>query len=195
MSGYHALSDFELITLLKEGDHVAYTEIYKRYYYLMFVFAYKKLRDEDLAKDVVQELFFQVWQKKETISTGTKFAAFMYVSLRHKIFNYFIHQKVEARYIYFLKDFSNTISSEKADYLVRSKELRVYIEKQIKALPSKMRIIFELSRNENFSHKEIAEKLETSEYNVSKQITNALKILRTKLGVIIFNILFINFLI
>lgn len=190
MSGYQTLSDNELTALLREGNHTAYTEIYNRYYYLMFVFAYKKLRDEDLAKDFVQELFANIWQRKEAISDTGNFMAFLYISLRHKIFNYFIHQKVEGKYITFLKEYSTSPSSDHADYLVRDKELRLYIERQIAALPSKMRTIFELSRKDNLTHKEIATKLETSEHNVSKQITNALRVLKTKLGIIIFNAFF-----
>lgn len=190
MSGYKPLSDSELIALLREGDHMAYTEIYNRYFYLMFVFSYKKLRDEDLAKDFVQELFANLWQKRETLSATGTFAAFMYISLRNKIFDYFIHQKVEAKYVSFLKDYIPSAGNENADYLIRDKELSCYIEKQIEALPSKMRIIFELSRKEYLSHKEIATKLQTSEHTVTKQISNALKILKTKLGSVFFTVFF-----
>jgi DNA-binding NarL/FixJ family response regulator len=60
--------------------------------------------------------------------------------------------------------------------------MRAYIEKQIQALPPKMRRVFQMSRNENLSHREIAERLGTTEDNVSKHVTNALRILRTKRG-------------
>lgn len=190
MSGYKTLSDSELIALLREGDHMAYTEIYYRYFHLMFVFAYKKLRDEDLAKDCVQELFANLWQKKETLLLAGNFASFLYVSLRNRIFDYFSHQKVEAKYVSFLKDYIPSVGNENADYLIRDKELTCYIEKQIEALPSKMRVIFELSRKEYLSHKEIATKLQTSEHTVTKQISNALKILKTKLSSVLFHIFF-----
>ncbi len=60
------------------------------------------------------------------------------------------------------------------------------IEKEIGALPPKMREVFELSRKENLSHKEIAEKLNLSEKTVKKQVNNSLKILRSKLGMVVF---------
>jgi RNA polymerase sigma-70 factor (family 1) len=186
MPGCQTLLDSELITLLREGDHSAYTQIYERYYYLMFVFAYKKLRNEDLAKDFVQELFTKLWIKKDTIVSDGNLSQYLYISLRSRMFDYFGHQKVEGRYLDFLKNYAQENKSEHTDHLIREKQLTAYIEKQIQSLPYKMRKIFELSRKEHLSHKDIANKLGTSEHNVSKQITNALKILRTKLGIIYF---------
>lgn len=182
MSGYHVLSDFELITLLKEGDHVAYTEIYQHYYYLMFVFAYKKLRDEDLAKDFVQELFTKLWVKKDTILPEGNLTQYLYISLRSRIFDYFEHQKVETKYLDFLKSYVSENSPAFTDHLIREKQLASYIEKQFQLLPKKMRVAFELSRKENLSNREIAIKLNTTESNISHHINNAIKILRTKLG-------------
>ncbi|MNL67317.1 RNA polymerase sigma factor [compost metagenome] len=66
------------------------------------------------------------------------------------------------------------------------------IEKEIAALPQKMREVFELSRKQNLSHKEIAEQLGISEQTVSKQVTNALKILKTKLGLMLYLVFLIR---
>lgn len=60
------------------------------------------------------------------------------------------------------------------------------IEKEIDALPPKMREVFKLSRQHHLSHSQIAAKLDISEQTVSKQITNALKILRTRLGITLY---------
>jgi len=65
------------------------------------------------------------------------------------------------------------------------------IEKEIQALPSKMRQIFELSRKQYLSYKEIAEQLEISEHTVKSQVSNALRILKLKLGVSAGAILFL----
>ncbi|WP_316846858.1 RNA polymerase sigma-70 factor [Pedobacter psychrodurus] len=180
MSNYKSLSDIDLLIQLKNGNHSAYTEIYDRYYYLMFLFAYKKLRDEDLTKDFVQELFINLWSKRNNLSENGKLSSYLYISIRSRILDYFTHQKVEHKYLDFLRNYQIS-SSETADYLIREKQLSNYIEKEIQALPRKMRQIFELSRKDHLSHREIAERLKTSEHNISKQIVNALKIFRTKL--------------
>ncbi|TKC00033.1 sigma-70 family RNA polymerase sigma factor [Pedobacter cryotolerans] len=185
MSGYKTLSDDELVALLREGNHLAYSEIYNRFFYLMFVFAYKKLSDEELAKDFVQELFTKLWVKKETILENGNIAQYLYISLRSRIFDFFAHQKVQTKYIDSLKDFASTNIVEYTDHLIREKQLLEYIEVQIKSLPKKMREVFEMSRKQYLSNKEIAEELGTTESNVSHHINNAVKILRTKLGLII----------
>ena len=56
------LSDTELIALLKEGDHAAFKEVYKRYNQLLYVFAYRKLKNREESKDVVQEVFIKVFR-------------------------------------------------------------------------------------------------------------------------------------
>ncbi|MNK88838.1 ECF RNA polymerase sigma factor SigK [compost metagenome] len=180
MSDYKLYSDRQLVSLIKLGNSEAYSEIYDRYFRLMFTFAFKKLRDEGLAKDYVQELFVGIWEKRSELKEETNFASFLYVVLRSKIFNYYAHQKVENKYADFLAFHVSKAAPEHSDHLIRDKQLNEYIEKQIQALPKKMRIIFELSRKEHLTHREIAVRLETSEFNVSKQITNALRIIRSK---------------
>lgn len=182
---YNNISDNELVAFLREGDAAAYTEIYDRYFQLMFVFAYKKLRDEELAKDFVQELFVKLWERREAVSEENNFRAYLYVALRNRILDYFSHQNVEAKYIDFLSSYYSDISFQNADFKIREKQLADYIEKQIKTLPPKMQLIFKMSRKQFLSHKEIASELKTTENNVTTQITSALRILKTKLNRIV----------
>lgn len=178
----HNLSDTELIALLKEGESTAYTQIYNRYFQLMFVFAYKKLRDEELAKDFVQELFEKLWAKRDTILSDGNLAQYLYISLRSRILDYFAHRKVQSKYVDFLAGFVGQEVVEATDYLVREKQLAAYIEMQVEKLPLKMRQVFELSRKEHLSNREIAAQLGTSESNVSQHISGAVKILKSKLN-------------
>jgi len=186
MAGYSTLSDNELIQLLKESDHAAYTEIYHRYFYLLYVHAYKKLQDENQAKDVLQDVFATLWFKRASDFQSGNLAGYLYTAVRNRIFNLFAHEQVKSKYIDSLGDYLNTNPNIPTDHRVRENQLKAYIEKEIQALPPKMKRIFEMSRNEYLSHKEIAEKLGTSENNVATQITSALRILRTKIGIVIF---------
>jgi len=185
MPNYQNLSDNELIVFLKKGDAAAYTEIYDRYFQLMFVFAYKKLRDEELAKDFVQELFTDVWVKRDRILVEGNFIQYLYISLRSKLLNYFAHQKVESKYTDFLAHFANSHASEQSDYTIREKQLSAYIEKQIENLPKRMRNVFELSRRDGLSNREIAIVTNSTESNVSHHISNAVKILKSKIKIIV----------
>ena len=95
------------------------------------------------------------------------------------------HQQVESKYMSSLQDFM-TQGVCITDHSIREKQLAALIEKGISDLPPKMKEVFELSRKHKLSHKEIAEKLNLSEQTVKKQVNNALKILRVKLGTMLF---------
>lgn len=194
MGDYKNLSDIQLLELLGQSNHKAYGEIFNRYNYLLIRHAYKKLKDEDLAKDIIQEVFTTLWVKRETELKSDNLLGYLYICIRNKILDHFGRQKVESKYITSLSDFAKNASYANTDYLIREKDLKAYIEKEIQELPPKMRLIFEMSRNEHYSHREIAEILNTSEHNVSKQIVNALKILKAKLGIRLFMLLLLEYL-
>lgn len=186
MADLKILSDDELLGLLKASDHAAFNEIYHRYFQLLYIHANKKLGDEDLAKDVVQDIFTALWFKREFDQHIKDLAAYLFTSARNKIFDLFAHQQVQQKHLDSLQNFLTAKPVISTDYHIREAQLKAYIEQQIQQLPAKMRAIFEMSRKEELSYKEIAERLETSENNVSKQVNNALRILRTKLGVLFF---------
>lgn len=185
------LTDNELLILLKEGDKPAYTEIYNRYKTLLQSHGYKKLGDPEEVKDILQELFASLWTKREEIPATTNLSGYLYVAMRNKVFNLLSHKQIENRYVQSLQQFiddGNYITDA-----IREKEFASLIQIEINALPAKMKEVFILSRKDNLSHKEIALKLKISEQTVSKQITNALKILRVKLGTLFFLLYFIKF--
>jgi RNA polymerase sigma-70 factor (ECF subfamily) len=181
-----------LLDLLKTSDYAAYTEIYNRYYYLMIRHAYKKLRDEDQAKDVVQELFTTLWVRREHDLKAGNLGGYLYTGIRNKILDIFAHQSSRNAASVSLMERTSGVSPENADHLVRERQFRDYIEKEIQALPRKMKAIFELSVKQRYSNKEIAEQLQTSEHNVSKQLGNARRILRSRINLLIFISLVIN---
>ncbi len=181
MAGYHLLSDAELFALLCNDDHNAYTEIYDRYSGLLYVHAYKRIRDREEARDLIHELFTALWSKREQIILKTELSAYLYRAVRNRVIDLVNHQKMQASYINSFEGFLNN-GTNITDHSVRQKELNKLIEKEIAALPEKMQQVFNLSRNEYMSHKEISETLEISELTVRKQINNALKVLRPKLS-------------
>lgn len=185
MGAYQLLSDQELLVLLKEGDHAAYTQLYDRYFEVLFLYAYKKLRDEEEAKDIIHEFFTALWLKKESITFTKSLDGYCFTAINNRIIDFFLHKQVETKYI---TSFFNFITNEesKTDHPIREKQLAALIEKEIQDLPAKMREVFELSRNANLTYKEIAEKLSISEKTVHRQMSNALHRLRTKLGIFIF---------
>ncbi|TSJ36411.1 RNA polymerase sigma-70 factor [Mucilaginibacter corticis] len=183
-----AISDHDLVSLLQEGDENAYVEIYNRYKWLLHTHAYKKLGDRDAANDIVQDLFTSLWSKREDVFITTTLSAYLYTAVRNRVLNIIEHRTVETKHIDSLLNYASGYVAA-TDYLVREKQLAAIIEKEIAALPPKMREVFELSRKSHLTHREIAEKLDISEETVKKQVKNALKILRVRLGLLIYIVL------
>ncbi|SHF38228.1 RNA polymerase sigma factor [Pedobacter caeni] len=191
MAIYSQLTDAELSGLLKSDDRSAFTEIYDRYNSLLYIYAFKKLKDKEEAQDVVQETFIKLWNNRSGFQLSTSLAGYLYTAVRNRSFDLFAHHKISAVYINSLQSFLNHNESA-TDHLIREKELTILIEKEISNLPPRMKEIFEMSRKEFMSHKEIADKLGLSEHTITTQIKRALRILRVKLGIIVYLMFYIN---
>jgi RNA polymerase sigma-70 factor (family 1) len=177
---YGIHTDFELAVLMKGGDPYAFTEIYNRYKPQLYTYALNKLRNREEAQDIIQEVFTYLWKKREMITFKRSLSGYLYGAVRHAVLNILTHKNVQEKYRNTLPDFSAYGISE-TDHLVRERQLQQVIAGKIEALPLKMREVFELSRIRHLSHKNIAHHLGISEETVSKQISNAIRILKVKL--------------
>lgn len=185
------LQEEELTILLKQGDHTAYTEIFMRYNRLLYGHAYKRLRNKEESQDVVQEVFTMLWNKREHLEVSSNLAGYLYMSVRNKIYNLLSHQKVESEYIVSLQNYLNEEYAI-TDYLIREKQLQEIIDQEMQALPPRMREVFELSRKKYLSHKEIAEEMGISESTVTDQVKKALKILKPRIGLVLYLLYFVE---
>lgn len=181
MSNYHSYTDQQLADLLRSGDQIAFGEIYDRYWVVLFLHARNLLRENEEARDIVQELFTSLWLKAAQLETNTLLSAYLYKAVRNRVFDHLKHKKVVKDYLNSLNEFMEE-GHVQTDELIREKELAAIIDNEIKLLPPKMRAIFELSRKQHLSYQQIAEELDISEHTVKSQVSNALRILRTKVG-------------
>lgn len=189
MITYKSLADADLFLLLCDDDHKAYAEIYDRYSGVLYVHAYKRIRNREEARDLIHELFTVLWSKRRDINLKTELSSYLYRAVRNRIIDMVNHSKLQHNY---LRSFEGYIHNQTniTDHSVRHKELNMLIEKEVALLPDKMKLVFNMSRNEHLSHKEISEELEISELTVRKQINNALKVLRPKLSKLLSTLLF-----
>lgn len=179
MADYKNLPDTTLVDLLKQGDNVAFIEIFDRYYVLLFSFTCRRLNDKEIAKDLVHDAFAAIWEKCQTVNIPGELAAFLFTVVKNRILDHYKHNKVSKKYA---DDFQRYIEDTQnvTDHLVRHNELLALIEKEIAALPEKMRLVFELRTTMN--RKEISEHLGLPENTVKTNMHRALKILRRKLS-------------
>lgn len=185
---YSKLSDAELVDLLKLGNNLAYTEIYDRYWALLFRHARKILRDDEEAGDVVQDVFTILWGRLETLNFTTSLSAYLYTSVRNKTLNIIKGGKIREKFL----EVMTKVAEEDPSCFVEDlivKDLAARIEAGVAKLPPKMRSVFEMSRSKGFSHHEIAKELDISNTTVKKQINRAIKLLRLRIDLVILSIL------
>ncbi|MDP9078898.1 MAG: RNA polymerase sigma-70 factor [Bacteroidota bacterium] len=177
MSRYNELSDEELIGLLRKDDHAAFTEIYNRYWNKLMAIAYNHTKDKSSAKEIVQELFVGLWNRKNALSikslngylaTAVKFSVYKQIERERK------HREIAQRE-YPQKAFTND------DHIVELKFLQEYINGQVELLPEKCRLVFNYSRVKGLSNAEIAKEMNISEKTVEGHLTKGLKKIQVNL--------------
>src|ERR1700748_2313407 len=99
MEAYGAFSDLELTVLLKKGDQAAFTEIYNRYKWVLFLHALKRIGDREQAKDIIQELFTTLWDKRHDLDLRSHLSGYLYTAVRNRIIKAFAHQQVKSDYV------------------------------------------------------------------------------------------------
>lgn len=181
MTAYNGYTDQELTVLLRAGNSIAFTEVFNRYHAPLYSHAYNKLRDEDDAHDVVQEMFTKLWLKRADLNTDNNLIGYLFKGVRNAVLDLIKHKKIVTAYE---ESFNGFVASNYAmtDYLIREKQFAELIEREIAALPSRMREVFELRRKENLSNKQIALRMNIAESTVADQMKKALKVLKMRIG-------------
>lgn len=183
------LLDAQLIREIRNDDEEAFYEIYLRYNTLLLIYAHRKLSDKEEAKDIVQDVFVGLWNNRKQLEPDLALSAYLYKSVLNKVLNVYKHKNVLERFA--AENIQEEpIESSQTDYLIREKEIRAIIDKEIDAMPPRMREIYLLKKQYFLSTKAIAEKLELSEHTVSTQLKRAAKLLKSKFG-LVFYVLYI----
>lgn len=165
---------------LMVADESAFSEIYREYWESLFKYVIRILPDEDDVADIVQETFITFWELRGNLEQVKSIKAYLFIMARNLAFRRFRHHlrqfEMENRLIAFYGKVDEGMEQD-----IDARALSSLIDAEIEKLPEKMRQVFVLSRKENLSYKEIAERLQISDQTVKKQISNSLKYLRLKI--------------
>lgn len=171
----------QLLSALRFGNEGALRQIFDRHYPLLLSDIYRLIPDESTCQDLAQELFVDLWNKRESLDIHTSLRAYLRRAAVNKSLNYI---KANRR-IRFEddEDLGHLPDQSELDTHKREKQdtLEDALHAAIGSLPEKCRIVFNLSRFEQLSHREIAEKLGISVKTIENQITKAMKMLRDAL--------------
>ncbi|MVN20473.1 RNA polymerase sigma-70 factor [Mucilaginibacter arboris] len=170
-------TDIELTKLLKSGDHIAFTELYHRYWKLLLGIAYHYTKDKPVAEEVVQEVFVGIWNRRELIEIQS-FKAYMATAVKFSVFKY-IHREAHRKLLAETQYQQETVSMD--DKLIESRFLQEYINGIVEQLPDKCKLVFKYSRQQGKSTSEIASQMGIAEKTVEAHLTKGLKTLKAAL--------------
>jgi RNA polymerase sigma-70 factor (ECF subfamily) len=143
-------------------------------------FALQFTKDLDTAREITQEAFISLWEKRETIDLSKPVKTYLTTTVRNKCLNWLRDNKKFNRDILDIEGLLSDRIYTPPDRLVEA-EIRIKITSAIEELPEKCREIFVLSRNENLKYQQIANRLQISVKTVETQMSKALQHMRQRL--------------
>lgn len=155
-----------------------FKDVFDRFYHPVKNFLYYKLGDVALAEDLVQEVFLKTWEKRDSVRLETV-KSLLYTIASNLANNHYTSAR--ARFEFELKENLHHSTQENPQYLLENKEFKVRLEKALADLPENQRMVFLMSRMDDLTYAEIAERLEISIKTVEKRMHEALVFLRSVL--------------
>jgi RNA polymerase sigma-70 factor (ECF subfamily) len=171
----------DLIKRLKASDHDAFKTVFNNWQGTIFNFLLFKTKDAARAEDLLQEVFLKLWNARSRLNENQSLKNYLYTIADNLVLNEIRHDKVVARHQASAEGtfFTNT---ENPQFILEEKEWKDKLESAIASLPEKPRIVFLMSRIEDLSYQEIADRLSISIKTVETHMVKALKHLRENLS-------------
>ncbi len=174
-------TDHALLSLTKLGDHRAFTEIYNRYWEKLFSVAGHKLNDFSLAEELVQDIFLDLWNRRNTIVVNGELGAYLAVAVKYKVIDARMKRNLAADYQRSARQ-NLSLADHSTEELLSFEELKDRLALFVARLPEKCQLVYKLSKQGGYSQKEIGRWLQISEKTVESHLSRAVKYLRTNLS-------------
>jgi RNA polymerase sigma-70 factor (family 1) len=170
------LTDQDLISAMRIGDQKAFEELYGRYWPEVYNMIYRRIGDREITKDIVQDIFINLWRYRDRIIAERSLAPWLNVAAKKQAISWY-RKQVASRHRDQLYHENEAMVAPSTTAL-ETKELQDLLDREIDQMPVNMKLSFRLSRYENKSIKEIAAELSLSEQTVRNNISMALERLR-----------------
>ena len=172
----------DLINLLKKGNAGAFEKVFKTYFKNLHAYAFNILESPILAGEVVQQVFYKIWEKKGNLNIHTSMKAYLYKSVYNECMLQMKKKKNKDAYLsHILKQDYNKLA-QGASEKIETTELEIRLQKALNELPEQCRTIFQMNRFEGLKYQEIASQMGLSLKTIESHMGKALKRLRLSLS-------------
>lgn len=162
------------------ADLSSFETLFRQYYQMLCTYAYRFVNDTDTAEEIVQELFYKIWEKRAELQINVSIKSYLFSAVHNRCLKFIEHKNVEARYKNYYLQHESEIDTENHTHS-NVRELEVIIDQTLDLLPERCSRIFRLNRFEGLKYHEIAMKLSISIKTVEANMGKALKMLRKNL--------------
>lgn len=173
-------NDRDLLARLRGGDDKAFEAIFRQWYEPVVRSANRVLRDPGVAEELSQDVFLELWRRRETLAPDSSVAGYLMQAVRNRALNHLRHLAVQKKSVVYVEALSEP--AEHADAQVQANDLQVAMARAIAELPPRTREVFVMSRERGLRYSEIAEELGVSVKAVEANMSRALRILREQLS-------------
>lgn len=181
MAKWYDNDDF-LLHRLKADDEKALEFLFRQHYAALFRMSLRVVGNAESARDIIQEVFATLWEKRHSLNVSKSLKAYLFRAVMNRSLNYVRdNPSAQTASIESVRQERHSTSFNDAGDKLEERELQNLIGQVIQTLPPQCKAVFQLSRNEEMSNKEIAESLGISVKAVEKHISRALKKLRSSL--------------
>ena len=159
----------------------AFDIIYRRYSRRLFGFVYRYVKQETDTEEIVQEVFVKIWKSRDKLNVYSSFESFLFTIAHNATVNLLKKRATEQKYIDHVKSLQHIQEAYEMTDEIHYKELKQKFQGLLDELSPRQREIFQLSREEGLSNKEIAGRLGISVQTVKNHLVTALSFLKNKL--------------
>ena len=174
MTVYSTYSDYELLSLLKQGDERAFDHFYQLYSLPIYRKLLKMIKVDILAEELMQDVFVRLWDKRHLIEPGQSFKSYLYLIAQNLVHDFYRKVAREERLQSEIKAFSTELylHTEERLFLKETKEI---LDKAINQLPAQQKLVFNLCKIEGKSYEEVSDALGISTSTINGHIVKATK--------------------
>ena len=185
---------------MKEDFYIIYKALFRKYYPNLIFYATRLVGEEE-AEDVVQDVFEELWKRKDSMEIGDQIQAFLYRAVYTRSLNVLKHRNIESGYMAIVEE----INQKRVEFYqpdnnevirrIEDRELKKEIYDAINELPDKCKEVFKLSYLHDMKNREIADTMGVSLRTVEAHMYKALKYLRSRLDhlIILLTLFFLRY--
>lgn len=167
----------ELLQLVATGDLKAFRTLFDHYWDHICTVAFAFTKSIVLSEEIAQDVFMKIWQKRDRLTSVSKFDAYLFTTTKNHIYNQFRKKSLEQSFVEHLEQYSVDYSALPEQKLVLQDTQKI-IERLVAELPQQQRTVYELNHNEGLDYSEIADRLGISRLTVKSHMVKALRFLR-----------------